>query len=96
MIIKKHQTVIIYDNICIFGLLTKTYLNHEKITKLGVASTLLLFLLIIGTTTTSCKKVQGCMDSVAKNYDALAEKMMEVVYMRVKWSFGIQSLSRNI
>jgi hypothetical protein len=74
MIIKKHQTVIIYDNICIFGLLTKTYLNHEKITKLGVASTLLLFLLIIGTTTTSCKKVQGCMDSVAKNYDALAEK----------------------
>jgi len=46
----------------------------KKLHSLGVASTLLLFLLLIGTTTTSCKKVQGCMDSVAKNYDALAEK----------------------
>ena len=39
---------------------------------LGLSIPILLLSLLI-TTTTSCKKVEGCTDNIAKNYDALAE-----------------------
>ena len=48
----------------------------KKLNFLGISMSLLCFLCIglIVSTTTACGKVEGCTDSSAKNYDAVAEE----------------------